>query len=50
MNDNDLVFDLSARSIDKVVGDVRHFLMNERGLDVPHNRIREGMADVGRVL
>ncbi|NOT47280.1 MAG: SocA family protein [Acidobacteria bacterium] len=43
---NDLVFDLSARSIDKVVGDVRRFLKDERGLDVPQNRIREGMADV----
>lgn len=46
MNQNDLVFDLSARSIDKVVGDVRRFLKDERGLDVPQNRIREGMADV----
>ncbi len=46
MNNNDLVFDLSARSIDKVVGDVRRYLRDERGLDVPQNRIREGMADV----
>lgn len=46
MNQNDLVFDLTARSIDKVVGDVRRFLKDERGLDVPQNRIREGMADV----
>lgn len=46
MNSNDLVFDLSARSIDKVVGEVRRFLMDERGLDVPQNRIREGIADV----
>lgn len=46
MNSNDLVFDLSARSIDKVVGDVRQFLRDERGIDVPQNRIREGMADV----
>lgn len=46
MNSNDLVFDLSARSIDKVVGDVRRFFKDERGLDIPQNRIREGMADV----
>lgn len=46
MNQNDLVFDLTARSINKVVGDVRRFLKDERGLDVSQNRIREGMADV----
>lgn len=46
MNNNDLVFDLSARSIDKVVGEVRAFLKEERGIDVSPNRIREGMADV----
>ncbi len=46
MKNNDLVFDLSARSIDKVVGDVDRFLRDERGLEIPPNRIREAMADV----
>lgn len=46
MNKNDLVLNLSARSIDGVVGDVRQFLKNERGLEVPENLIREGMAGV----
>lgn len=46
MNKNDLVLNLSARSIDGVVGDVRQFLKNERGLEVPDNLIREGMAGV----
>ncbi len=46
MNKNDLVLNLSARSIDGVVGDVRQFLKNERGLECPDNLIREGMADV----
>lgn len=46
MNSNDLVLDLSARSIDKVVGDVSVFLRDERGIDVSRNRVREGMADV----
>lgn len=46
MDRNDLVFDLSARKIDEAVADVRQFLKQERGLDVPPNRIREGMADV----
>ena len=46
MNKNDLVLNLSARSIDGVVGDVKQFLKNERGLECPENLIREGMADV----
>lgn len=46
MNKNDLMLNLSARSIDGVVGDVRQFLKNERGLEVPDNLIREGMAGV----
>ena len=46
MNKNDLVLNLSARSIDGVVDDVRQFLKNERGLEVPDNLIREGMAGV----
>ncbi len=46
MNKDDLMLNLFARSIDGVVGDVRQFLKNERGLEVPDNLIREGMADV----
>ncbi len=40
------MLNLSPRSIDGVVGDVRQFLKKERGLEVPDNLIREGMADV----
>ena len=46
MNKNDLVLNLSARSIDGVVDDVRQFLRNERGLECSENLIREGMAGV----
>lgn len=40
------MLNLSARNIDSVVGDVRRFLKDERGLERSHNLIREGIASV----
>lgn len=46
MKSTDPVLDLLSRSIHRSAADVRRFLLEERGLDIPPNLVREGMAEV----